>query len=144
MEIPDRATPDTSHQPVQSTPIHSQGIWGMPVESAVRTFLNNRDAVGRFLGLTGGSLLYGLSALSIVYGITQIIGPPLAKSNALGDILPCVAMMSSWSFVLLAFLLLFLGAAMSLFVKLRLLSESRPCTEPVEEGPAKDLDQTPE
>lgn len=46
-----------------------------------------------------------------------------------------VTKMSSWSFVLLAFLLLFLGATMSLFIKRRLLSQARPCKDPAEEGP---------
>ncbi len=78
----------------------------MPLESAIGAFLNNRDAVGRFLSLTGGSILYCLSALSIVYGIAQIIGPPLARSGVLRDILPCVAVLNLYELALLAVLVL--------------------------------------
>lgn len=107
METPDLAT---QNQDNPSTPPAAAGsgrnIWSMPLESAIRAFLNNRQAVGQFLSLTGGSILYCLSALSIVYGITQMIGPPLAKSNALGDILPCVAVLNIYELALLAVLTL--------------------------------------
>ena len=43
-----------------------------------------------FFNLAGGSILYCLSALSIIYGMSQILAPNLAKVRALSDILPCV------------------------------------------------------
>jgi len=70
------------------------------------SLLDNQDAVRDFLSLTGGSILYCLSALSIVYGITQIIGPPLANSDVLRDILPCVFVLNGYELALLGVLLL--------------------------------------
>ena len=78
----------------------------MPLGSLINVALNNRETLGRFLSLTGGSVLYCLSALSIVYGITQIIGPPLAKSGVFTDILPCVAVLNAYELALLAVLVL--------------------------------------
>jgi hypothetical protein len=78
---------------------------GQPRDSFIVSVRQQRDWAARFLGLTGGSLLYGLSALSIVYGITQLIGPPLAKSDALRDILPCVGVLNAYELTLFAVLL---------------------------------------
>ncbi len=98
---------DTSSLPVpQDQCRRHPSVWSVPLGSALTAFLNNRDAIGRFLSLTGGSVLYCLSALSIVYGITQIIGPPLAKSGVLADILPCVAVLNAYELALLAVLVL--------------------------------------
>jgi hypothetical protein len=107
MDTPNLPAEDTGRLPVPPRQCdRRQSIWSVPLESALTAFLNNRDAVGRFLSLTGGSILYCLSALSIVYGITQIIGPPLAKSSALADILPCVAVLNVYELALLAVLVL--------------------------------------
>ena len=78
----------------------------MPLGSLINNLARNRDAIRRFLSLTGGSIFYCLSALSIVYGITQIIGPPLAESSNLGDILPCVGVLNVYELALLAVLIL--------------------------------------
>lgn len=59
-----------------------------------------------FLSLTGGTIFYCLSAMSIVYGMWQIIGPVLAKSNILAQILPCILTMNLYELALLAVLLL--------------------------------------
>jgi len=85
---------------------HNQNPWNRPLGSLLLSALDNGAAIRRFLSLTGGSILYCLSALSIVYGIPQIIGPPLAKSGALGDILPCVAVLNVYELALLAVLVL--------------------------------------
>lgn len=107
MDTPSVPTEHTSESRVPPNPPHrARSVWNVPLESAIMAFLNNRDAVGRFLSLTGGSILYCLSALSIVYGITQIIGPPLAMSSELGDILPCVAVLNVYELALLAVLVL--------------------------------------
>jgi hypothetical protein len=74
MDTPNLPAEDTGRLPVPPRQCdRRQSIWSVPLESALTAFLNNRDAVGRFLSLTGGSILYCLSALSIVYGITQIM-----------------------------------------------------------------------
>jgi hypothetical protein len=78
----------------------------MPLSALLNAMLSNQDAIRQFLSLTGGSILYCLSALSIVYGITQIIGPPLAKSGVLADILPCVGVLNVYELALLAVLVL--------------------------------------
>lgn len=107
METVNPADETAGGPPAQPAPTsRNKSIWSVPLGSACRTFLNNREVIGRFLSLTGGSILYCLSALSIVYGITQIIGPPLAKSSALADILPCVAVLNAYELALLAVLVL--------------------------------------
>lgn len=67
---------------------------------------NNRNSLRNFLSLTGGSILYCLSALSILYGIAQIITPLLAKSNVLRETLPCVLSLNIYELALLGVLLL--------------------------------------
>ena len=81
-------------------------LWGQPLGQLANKVLDNQDAIKHFLSLTGGSILYCLSALSIIYGITQIVGPPLATSNALGDILPCVFVLNGYELALLGVLVL--------------------------------------
>lgn len=66
----------------------------------------NQDSLKKFLSLTGGSILYCLSALSIIYGIAQIIGPLLAESNVLGQTLPCVIVLNVYELALLGVLVL--------------------------------------
>jgi hypothetical protein len=83
-----------------------RSMWNRPLSSLVASLVENREVIAGFLSLTGGSILYALSALSIVYGITRIIGPPLAKSSVLQDILPCVAVLNVYELALLAVLLL--------------------------------------
>ncbi len=77
-----------------------------PIERSVASiWKEDRNRVYWFLTATGGTLFYALSALSIVYGITQIIGPPLAKSSVLGDILPCVLVLNAYELALFAVLM---------------------------------------
>lgn len=83
-----------------------RSIWSQPLGRLGTRVLDNQDAIKDFLSLTGGSILYCLSALSIIYGITQIVGPPLATSNALGDILPCVFVLNGYELALLGVLAL--------------------------------------
>ena len=82
------------------------GIWNQSLDKLILSAWKNRGALGGFLSLTGGSILYCLSALSIIYGITRIIGPPLAKSNVLADIFPCVIVLNVYELALLAVLIL--------------------------------------
>ncbi len=98
-----RQEPPTVQMRRQDAP---RSVWNRPLTSLVASLVQNRDAIAGFLSLTGGSILYGLSALSIVYGITRIIGPPLARSSVLRDILPCVAVLNVYELALLVVLLL--------------------------------------
>jgi len=65
-----------------------------------------RAASRNFFKLARGSILYCLSALSIIYGIAQIVGPVLAESNVLGQTLPCVGVLNLYELALLGVLLL--------------------------------------
>lgn len=58
-----------------------------------------------FFDLTGGSILYCVSALSIIYGISQIMGPLLLRPGSLRDALPCIATLNVYELALLGTLL---------------------------------------
>lgn len=60
------------------------------------------DACRSFLRFTGGSIFYCLSAMSIIYGITQILGPTLLKAGKLSDTLPCIGALNFYELALLA------------------------------------------
>lgn len=53
----------------------------------------------------GGSLLYSLSALSLICGLAKIIGPVLASEEALSRTLPCIAALNAYELLLLGVLL---------------------------------------
>lgn len=57
-----------------------------------------------FFNLTGGSIVYCLSALSVIYGIANILSPVLAKSDFLREALPCIATLNVYEIALLAVL----------------------------------------
>lgn len=64
----------------------------------------------RFLDLSGGSFLYCLSALTLIYAITKILGPLLAESATLRDTLPCLGTLNLYELALLgtlAFIVVF-------------------------------------
>ncbi|MHC4927132.1 MAG: hypothetical protein ACYTER_07340 [Planctomycetota bacterium] len=71
----------------------------------VKSFFNS-DTIKIFFSLTGGSILYCLSAASIVYGIGQIIGPTLAESILLTKTLPCLLAINLYEIALLAVLVI--------------------------------------
>lgn len=58
----------------------------------------------KFFGLTGSTILYCLSAASIVYGMWRLIGPVLAESNVFSRILPCILAMNVYELALLGVL----------------------------------------
>jgi len=68
--------------------------------------LNRFDAEAwrGFFSLTGGSILYCLSALSIIYGIAKILGPLLARTDVLRDAYPCLAALNVYEIALLGVL----------------------------------------
>ncbi|MBM4144044.1 MAG: hypothetical protein FJ225_10705 [Lentisphaerae bacterium] len=57
-----------------------------------------------FFSLTGGSILYCLSALSIIYGIARLLGPLLARTDALRGAYPCLAALNIYEICLLGVL----------------------------------------
>ncbi|MEN8128467.1 MAG: hypothetical protein ABFR90_11800 [Planctomycetota bacterium] len=79
---------------------------GPPYLSSYLSGYQTRAAIRSFLSLTGGSILYCLSAASIVYGIGQIIGPALAKSILLSQTLPCLLAINLYELALLAVLVI--------------------------------------
>ena len=62
----------------------------------------NTPSRKRFLDLAGGSILYCLSALTLIYSITTLLGPLLAESAALKDTLPCLGALNAYELALLA------------------------------------------
>jgi hypothetical protein len=80
------------------------GAWDRPVTRLMAGLLANLAAVKSFFSLTGGSILYCLSAMSILYGIVKIMTPVLAKSNAFGDVLPCILALNVYELALLGVL----------------------------------------
>ncbi len=60
----------------------------------------------RFSQLTGGSILYCLSAVLIVYGIVKLMGPVLSGKGALKDALPCILTLHVYELALLGVLVL--------------------------------------
>ncbi|KPJ52363.1 MAG: hypothetical protein AMS16_06445 [Planctomycetes bacterium DG_58] len=62
-------------------------------------------ACREFFSLNGGSILYCLSAMCIIYGIAAILGPVFARSFVLGETLPCIVALNVYEIALLAVLL---------------------------------------
>jgi len=60
----------------------------------------------RFSQLTGGSILYCLSAVLIVYGIVKLMGPVLSGEGVLKDALPCILTLHLYELALLGVLVL--------------------------------------
>jgi len=69
-------------------------------------FLKNPGAWKSFFSLAGGSILYCLSALLIMYGIVQIMGSVLAANNGLKECLPYIGVLNLYEVSLLGVLLL--------------------------------------
>ncbi|NLX07565.1 MAG: hypothetical protein GXY33_20690 [Phycisphaerae bacterium] len=59
-----------------------------------------------FFSLTGGSILYCLSAMFLLYGFFALLGPILARSHALAETLPCIGVLNVYELALLGVLLL--------------------------------------
>jgi len=64
----------------------------------------NLDAWRQFFSLTGGSILYCLSALSIIYGIAEMLGPLFVRPGALSQAYPCLAALNVYELALLGVL----------------------------------------
>jgi hypothetical protein len=59
-----------------------------------------------FLSLTGGSILYCLSALAIICGISESLGPVLLKSKSLSEGISCFAALNVYELALLGVLIM--------------------------------------
>lgn len=91
------------HDEAHATPLYHTG------EGTRRSVLTTPVTVSgcrRFFSVNGGSVLYCLSALSILYGISQIVGPVLATTEALGKTLPCIGALNVYELALLGVLAL--------------------------------------
>ncbi|MHC4707010.1 MAG: hypothetical protein ACYS8I_07985 [Planctomycetota bacterium] len=82
----------------------SKGFVYQQVESFVLRLVDNPALLKDYFSLTGGSILYCLSGLSILYGIAKIMTPLLAKSNVFGDALPCIVALNMYELALLGVL----------------------------------------
>ena len=60
----------------------------------------------RFSQLTGGSILYCLSAVLIIYGVVKLMGPVLSGEGVLKDALPCILTLHVYELALLGVLVL--------------------------------------
>lgn len=77
----------------------------VPVPDAAGTDdLAGPSAWRQFLDFTGGSILYCLSALSIIYGIARLLGPLLTRTDALAEALPCIGALGVYELALLGVL----------------------------------------
>ncbi len=107
MDAPNHADSNDPNSPIESSDkITDSSVSVPPLAGLLNALLSNQNTLRKFLSLTGGSILYCLSALSILYGIAQIITPLLAKSNILKETLPCVLTLNIYELALLGVLLL--------------------------------------
>lgn len=61
---------------------------------------------GKFFSVSGGSILYCLSAMCVVYGFMSVLGPVFVRSHVFGDTLPCIIGLNVYELALLAVLVL--------------------------------------
>lgn len=59
-----------------------------------------------FFDLTGGSVLYCLSAVFVAYGIVKVMGPILSDTDSLSSALPCILTLHIYEIALLGVLIL--------------------------------------
>jgi hypothetical protein len=80
----------------------------VPLAAAKRPsdIVRDLQTIKRFFHLTGGSILYCLSAVLIVYGIVKLMGPVLSDKGMLKDALPCIFTLHVYELALLGVLIL--------------------------------------
>ena len=93
-----------NNEDVEHEPVFNLETWENVIEELESPPQFDLHPIKSFLSLTGGSILYCLSAASIIYGIGQIIGPTLAKSILLTQTLPCLFAINLYELALLAVL----------------------------------------
>jgi hypothetical protein len=57
-----------------------------------------------FFSLTGGSILYCISAMCVIYGVSAVLGSVFARSYVLGETLPCIVALNVYEIALLTVL----------------------------------------
>ena len=77
-----------------------------PTRSLPSGDILNPDTWTKFFNLTGGSLLYCLSAVFIAYGIVKVMGPILSSDKSLSSALPCILTLHIYEIALLGVLIL--------------------------------------
>ena len=65
-----------------------------------KTADNSTTGWRSFLRVSGSSALFCLSAISIMYGIAQMITPVMAQSNSLSKTLPCIGALNLYELAL--------------------------------------------
>lgn len=68
--------------------------------------MTDLQSMRRFFQLTGGSILYCLSAVLIIYGTVKLMGPILSDEGVLKDALPCLFTLHVYELALLGVLIL--------------------------------------
>lgn len=66
----------------------------------------NQHTLRQFFDLTGGSMLYCLSAVFVAYGIVRILGPVLSSGQSWQQAFPCIATLHIYELALLGALIL--------------------------------------
>lgn len=77
-----------------------------PMKPVFSSDVMNLNTWKRFSQLTGGSILYCLSAVLIIYGIVKLMGPVLSGKGVLKDALPCILTLHVYELALLGVLVL--------------------------------------
>ncbi|MHC4112021.1 MAG: hypothetical protein ACYSUY_13185 [Planctomycetota bacterium] len=77
-----------------------------PTKPALSSDVLDLNTWKRFSQLTGGSILYCLSAVLIIYGVVKLMGPVLSGEGVLKDALPCILTLHVYELALLGVLVL--------------------------------------
>ncbi|MHC4284943.1 MAG: hypothetical protein ACYSWZ_18530 [Planctomycetota bacterium] len=77
-----------------------------PVKPVISSDVLDLNTWKRFSQLTGGSILYCLSAVLIIYGVVKLMGPVLSGEGVLKDALPCILTLHVYELALLGVLVL--------------------------------------
>lgn len=98
MESPDKQNENASRPPAQP-----QGL-GFSYNSNARPQFDLQE-LKEFFGLTGGSILYCISAVCVACGIVKLLGPVLAGDKSFMDALPCIGVLHLYELALLGVLI---------------------------------------
>ena len=77
-----------------------------PVKPVISSDVLDLNTWKRFSQLTGGSILYCISAVLIIYGVVKLMGPVLSGEGVLKDALPCILTLHVYELALLGVLVL--------------------------------------
>jgi hypothetical protein len=77
-----------------------------PAKKSVPFYEFDTKEFKKFFDFTGGSIFYCLSAVFVVYGIVNLMGPMLSTVEALKNALPCIFTLHAYELALLGVLIL--------------------------------------